>query len=209
MTRDPELCLVVLILNRVNAEVNNLENKIIIKEPGGIIGAPDILLQSLPSSKMIALLRDGRDVIDSIFDARQQNGFMAKYGDTPIKSENRDVTIEYLANSWNEYIQKLLDAYNHHPPNLRYMIKYEDLLENTFTELKHLYKFIGISIPEDHIHQLVKNYSFENIPHDKKGGGKFTRTAKPGLWKDHFSEKEIQKMNTILGDTLKKLDYEI
>ena len=41
-----------LILNRINAEVTNLEKKIIIKEPGGIIGAPDIILQILPKSKI-------------------------------------------------------------------------------------------------------------------------------------------------------------
>jgi len=198
-----------LILNRIYTEVTNLEKKIIIKEPGGIIGAPDIILKILPKSKMVALLRDGRDVIDSIFDARQKNGFMVKFGDTPIEPENRNANIEYLANSWNQYMKKLIETYNQHPTNLRYMVKYENLLEHTFDQLKRLYKFIGLPITNDQLQQIVTKYSFENIHKDQKGVGKFTRTAIPGSWKDHFSEKEIQKMNTILGDTLKKLGYDL
>jgi len=198
-----------LILNRINAEVDNLEKKIIIKEPGGIVGAPDIILQLSSKSKMIALLRDGRDVIDSIFDARQKSGFMVKYGDTPIELENREDTIEYLANSWKYYMKNLVETYNQHPAKLRYMVKYEDLLEHTFDKLESLYKFIDISITQDQLHQIIKKYSFENIPQDKKGSGQFARSAKPGSWKAHFSEKEIQKMNKILGDTLKKLGYDL
>ena len=40
-----------------------------------------------------------------------------------------------------------------------------------------------------------------------RGKGKFARSASPGKWKDNFNEKEIQLMNEIMGETLKRVGY--
>ena len=54
-----------MILNRINSQFMNLEKKIIIKEPNGSFGS-DQILSCIPQSKFFLLLRDGRDVLDSM-----------------------------------------------------------------------------------------------------------------------------------------------
>jgi len=44
-----------------------LSKNIIIKEPNGSFAA-DVIAECLPDSKIIVLIRDGRDVLDSRFD---------------------------------------------------------------------------------------------------------------------------------------------
>ena len=52
-----------LLLARTFSQTNTLSMKIIVKEPNGSGGA-NILLECLPKSQLIFLLRDGRDVVD-------------------------------------------------------------------------------------------------------------------------------------------------
>jgi len=196
-----------LILNRIFSEVNEFSKKIIIKEPGGVVGAPDVILQCLPNSKMIALIRDGRDVLDSFLDARQINGFMTRIGETPITSENRLQYIKSQSKVWVAYMEKLLETYDNHPKNLRYLIKYEDLMRNTFENLKKLYKFIEVDISKKELDSIVKKYSFKNIPNEEKGKGKFIRSATPGKWKENYTTKEKKIMTEIMQKMLKKLGY--
>ncbi|HUS50079.1 MAG TPA: sulfotransferase domain-containing protein, partial [Candidatus Paceibacterota bacterium] len=109
---------------------------------------------------------------------------------------------------WEIRNRKFLEAFENHSKNLRCMIKYEDLLNNTFDELKNLYKFIDVKISDDDLLKIIDKYSFKNLPEDEKGSGKFTRSATPGKWRENFSEDEQNIMNEIMGTMLKKLGYE-
>ena len=61
-----------LILNRIFAQTNEINSKTIIKEPGG--AGYFMISECLPKSKVILLLRDGRDVIDSLLSATMKDG---------------------------------------------------------------------------------------------------------------------------------------
>ena len=49
----------------------------VIKEVNGSHGA-DLVMSLFPRSKMIFLVRDGRDVLDSLLDANKEGGWMTK-----------------------------------------------------------------------------------------------------------------------------------
>ena len=91
---------------------------------------------------------------------------------------------------------------------MRYLLYYEDLIANTTQELKKLYQFLEIDIDEKKLNNIVEKYSFENIPQEKKGKGKFRSFASPGKWKENFSNDEKEVMNNILKDTLQKMGYD-
>jgi len=196
-----------LILNRIYAQFADLSKKIIIKEPNGSHGAK-ILTNCLPNSKIIVIRRDGRDVVDSSIDANWEGSwFNTKAGTLGINERTKMSKMRKAAKNWKIRTIALNDLYKNYPKDLRYRIKYEDLLKNTFDEVQKIYKFMGISISAKKLKALVEKYKFENIPEIKKGPGKPKRYAKPGLWKQKFSKQEQEVLLEIMGDTLKNNGY--
>jgi len=195
-----------LILNRFFAQVKDIHQKVVIKEPCSV-GAIDILTQCMKNSKSIILLRDGRDVLDSWLDAKSKNGFMTKASGQPIT--DRINGLRNQARLWAHRTEHFLNTYNNLQPNLRYIVKYEDILQDKLNELTKLYKFLGVKISKNEVQNIVTRYDFKNIPKEKKGPGKFYRSASPGLWKEHFSEDEKKLVNEIMATTLEKAGYEI
>lgn len=195
-----------LILNRFYSQVRDLDHKIIVKEPSQLAGF-DLISECLPKSRIIVLLRDGRDVIDSALDARSENGFMVKAGQSPILGDRRLEFIEQISMSWNSVMENLLKVTSTHAKELLYVIRYEDLRANTFEELKKIYQFLNIDIDNKKLKEIVTMNSFEAIPPELRGKGKFARSAEPGRWDKNFNEKEKFVMEEKLGEMLKKLGY--
>ena len=196
-----------LFLNRIHAEMEDLSSKIIIKEASEI-DASDIISDCLPNSKLIILLRDGRDIIDSDLDGRQKGGWMIKQtGVKDIDEKKREAYIERRAKRWNCLAENLMKTMDIHNSKLLLVIKYENLRKNTLQELKKLYDFLEIAISDKKIMEIIDKFSFEKIPSDQKGKGKFYRSANPGEWKNSFTSEEKVILDGIMGTILKKLGY--
>jgi len=195
------------ILSRTFSHAKSLSKNVIIKEPNGV-GGVYLIMECLSHSKLIFLLRDGRDTVDSLIDAHRPGSW--NKGLPPLKTEkDRMEAIQKYSNGWKKSIPVVWETYQKHPDALRHLVKYEDLRKNTFPELKKIYNFIQVDISDDELKKIVDNYEFENIPKSKKGPGRFYRSATPGGWKNNFNDKEKDMMNSIMKDTLKKFDYEI
>jgi len=193
-----------LILARTYLKAKTLSKKIIIKEPESY--AADLLMEFLPSSRMIFLLRDGRDVVDSWIDSHRPDSWEPSRKPL-ITPKMRLDKIEEYSDNWNKLTNVVWDAYQNHESNLRLLVKYEDLLKDTLLQLKKIYDFIGIKTTESELKEKIKKYDFKNIPSSMKGTGKFYRVATPGKWKDNFNQEEKNLMNSIMGKTLKKMNY--
>ena len=159
----------------------------------------------MKNSKIIILLRDGRDVVDSSVEATSQNGFMAKK--LGLEKQNRPAKISGHSQVWATATKNLLKTYDLKLESLRYKIKYEDLRKNTLEEMEKIYKFLEIDIPKHELEKIVTKFTFENLPPDQRGPGKFARSATPGKWKENFSEEEKKVMEEIMRPTLTMLGY--
>jgi len=198
-----------LLLNRIYAESQNYDSLIIIKEPNGIVGA-DIILNCLPNSKMIFLIRDGRDVLDSLWDAAQEKSELRKRFQTkPVSLDDRENFLEQTSEIWKSNMGIIISAFGNHKDELKIKTRYEDLRSNTFEEFKKICNFLKISETDNKIQEIIDKMSFENIPAESKGIGKVTRSAKPEKWRENFSEEEKLKVNKIMNDMLLKLGYKI
>ena len=201
-----------LILARTFSQVQNISFNIVIKEPNGS-GAADIIMNCFPKSKLIFLLRDGRDVIDSIIDASYPNSWNPILPFSrlkPITSDKiRYEEIERHSKNWIREIETVWKSYENHNPELRYIVRYEDLKNQTFSELKKIYDFLRIKISDVELKETTEKYDFLKIPESERGPGKFNRIATPGAWKKNFSNKEQDLIHSIISDTLKKLEYEV
>jgi hypothetical protein len=198
-----------LILNRIYAEMKSVSVPIIIQEPGGL--GHSIISECLPDSKIIAIYRDGRDIIDSVIDARSNltpGGRFTKLLKKPLEDRQRMPFIKNHAEMWSKQMCLLKIAVEHHKSNA-FEIKYEDLKNNTLEKLKDMYDFLQIKIDDESLRNIVDKTSLKNIPKKATGKGKGIRNVKAGSWRENFNENEIEKMNSIMKDSLKLLDYEI
>ena len=196
-----------LILYRIHAEFQDLSKKIVVKEPTLELDAFDIIAEAMPQSKFILIVRDGRDVMDSHIDARQEGGWQIKNQSGIIKQEDRMPFIKRQSQMWIKEMADLLKTYESGSKHLRFLVRYEDLRANTFEILKQIYKFIEIEISDEDLRKVIDKYNFEKIPESKKGAGKFYRSATPGLWRERFSQEEKDAAWKVMGEMLTKLGY--
>ena len=112
-----------LVLARLAAQVDAVRRTcgvrggaVVIKEPNGSIGA-DFVMSLLPRSRMIFLLRDGRDVVDSMVDAQMPGGWLA----SPVASRAAPVRADRLAlvrresHLWLARTRAVKRAFDAHP----------------------------------------------------------------------------------------------
>ncbi len=196
-----------LILSRTFSQVQSLTKNVIIKEPNSSKGSP-FILECLPNSKLIFLVRDGRDVVDSHMDAIKPGSWnQDPYWQYQLATFGRIGTIRTMSEIWRDSIEATLRAYEKHDPKLRLLIKYEDLKTNTLSEAKKIINLVGMNLSDTQITELVEQSSFDKIPISKKGTGKFYRAASTGGWKANFNKEERDLMYSIMSETLKKFGY--
>lgn len=181
---------------------------LVVQEPNGSEGA-DLLLRVLPSSRVLFLLRDGRDVVDSMLDAYQRGSWLDQaFGvGQDLLGPERLRTIEREAQKWVARTEIVSRAYDHHAPGQRLLVRYEELLSDTAKAMQRIYAWLDLAPPEDLL-ERVHASSFDVVPTSAKGSGNFHRAATPGLWRQNLSEEEQVRCWKIMGPTLEKLGYE-
>ncbi len=183
---------------------------LIIKEPNGSIGAP-LLMEALPESRMILLVRDPRDVAASTMDARRKGGWSYERnkklyleGQRIPADEDPDAFVENPANQYMRNVGNSKLAYDaHRGPKV--LVKYEDLRADTLATMKHIYSALGIPVDEGELARVVQKHSWENIPEDKKGEGKFYRKATPEGWREDLTPQQAKTVERITAPLLEEL----
>jgi hypothetical protein len=204
-----------LILTRFAAQVSAFhdahgggELPVVIKEPNGSYGA-ELLASLLPGSRLIFLLRDPRDVVDSLIDAMTPGGWLADapYMPTLATPEDRLAFARTEARSWLERTQAVRRAYEAHAADRRYRLRYEDLREEPERTLAALLDWMGHPRSAGAIAAAGEANSFERIPEAERGRGKVRRTATPGLWRERLDDREVAAVREIAGDLMDDLGY--
>jgi len=195
-----------LILARAYSQDQTIEKNVIIKDPTASMSS-DIIFECLPNSKLIYLVRDGRDNVDSHMAMHGENTFANL---PPFKNKTEKIQqLKEYSYSWCEHQDRNFKVTNNRKSNMQIMIKYEDLRKDTFSEIKKIYNFLQVNVNDDDIRKIIKKNDYDSIPDSRKGQGKFVRSGLVGGWKNNFDEEEQKIMNSIMEDTLTKLGYEV
>jgi hypothetical protein len=177
---------------------------LIIKEPNGSIGSP-LLMEALPESRMIFLVRDPRDVVASSMDARSEGSWLSERREarkrTSKPDRNPNVYVRMRANSYVQQIEKSWQAYEAHGGR-KVMVRYEDLRADTLETMKRIYSALEIPVEEAELARSVEKNSWENIPEEEKGEGKKRRKAKPGGWREDLTLKQVEIVEDITAPLL-------
>lgn len=202
-----------LILARFNSQITLARKEygfedpiVVVKEPNGSHGA-QLMMSLLPGSRLVFLLRDGRDVIDSLMDLRLR-GRLRNRGEIQTYDERLNLVLKN-SRMWVNRTNAVQAAYEAHPPELRTTVRYEDLRNDTFGTLKPLAEFLGIDRTDEELRAAVEAQSFEAIPEEEKGPGKGKRAATPGLWRENVTALEREIMDEVMSEKLAELGYEV
>jgi Sulfotransferase family len=107
------------------------QDYLVIKEPNGSIGAP-LLMEALPESRMIFLVRDPRDVVASSLALNRDGEYSTKVGGkvNSLAKEHANKFVRRRAARQLQYVGNARQAYGAHQ-GYKALVKYEELRTDT------------------------------------------------------------------------------
>jgi hypothetical protein len=181
---------------------------IVIKEPNGSHAA-DLIAGLFPASRVIFLLRDGRDVIDSMMDADSEGGWRTRTEgvEALITPEQRLRGVRRQAQLWLVRVSATERACKLLPPEQSITVRYEDLLADTESELARLDAWLGLGRDARQIRSAVTTNRFGSLRNRLRGRRKGVRAASPGLWRENLTRAEQDAIEELIGPKLAELGY--
>jgi estrone sulfotransferase len=153
----------------------------------------DPFMRFYRDKKVIYIVRDGRDVLNSYFhylNARSEN---------PVSILDL-IEGSSVQGSWSEHVTGWVSE----GCERKLFIRYEDLIRDVVSEMRKLLTFVGWTTDDDNLREAVRRSSFRNLQRleDTKGvinpievqvegNTPFFRKGKVGDWRDFFSEGDI------------------
>jgi len=160
--------------------------------------------------RVIYLVRDGRDVMVSYFhhipaETKKQVDFLKVV-------QGQEVIWPY---QWHEHVEAWLS--NPYQAQML-VIKYEDLKQDTFKELRRFCDFAGVEREDDFLARVAKQAAFEKLRQKEiRDGGVafpnwpkdqlFMRRGEIGSHKDEMPAEVLEVFLREAGETLRKLGY--
>jgi hypothetical protein len=184
------------------------ETFVVLKEPHGSQAA-DLIMGALPGSRLLFLLRDGRDVVDSELAAAAEGSWL---GDVfpvvaGIGPDERLAFVAQSAHKWLWRTEVVEQAYAaHEGPKL--LVRYEEMRADAAGQLRRVFHWLGLEIGDRELAELVESQSFERLPAEHRGPDKIFRAARPGLWRENLSANEQEVLERVIGPKLRDLGYD-
>lgn len=148
-----------LILARIFSQFQDLSNKIIINEPQ-VVGSASIISKIFSNSKIIFLIEDNLPTFVKLFSKqvlidRNKLGLIAMF-DLEEKEIQKISSIKF-----QKFKEIIMDVYDSRSSNSCYLVKYNEIKQNPFTELKKIYEFSGIETNDDELKKMITKFKFE------------------------------------------------
>jgi hypothetical protein len=181
---------------------------VVIKEPNGSQSA-DVIMAALARSRLLFLLRDGRDVVDSELAANLEGSWVGTVfpGVRGVAAADRLRFVQQSAHKWLWRTSVVQEAFAAHPgPKL--LVRYEDLRREPCEQVQRIFEWIGVNASEPWLADLVERLSFEQIPDEQRGPKQFSRVATPGHWRESLTEEEQAVVHGAIATKLRELGYE-
>ena len=180
-----------------------LGGRLVIKETSGCVGAP-IISEALPESRLTVIVRDPRDVVASWLDARREGGWRRNQVRGKLDDEP-DLLAVHLVERYRRNVENAVSAFDSHR-GPKAQIRYEDLRYDAAGVLAGVFSDLGLG--GERSEAAAERHSWESIPEEGKGPGKFHRKAKPGGWREDLTPEQVRAVEEVAGPLMDRLGYE-
>jgi Sulfotransferase domain len=190
-------------------ELSGEDAYLVVKEQPGSIGAP-LLMEALPESRMILLIRDPRDVVASWLDGGREGGWhranvakKAANEEGLRKFQNPTARVKQVAKHYLKNVGNAAEAYDAHQ-GPKVLVRYEELRSDALGTMKRIHSALGMAADGEKLRRAVEEHSWESIPEDQKGEGKFYRKATPGGWREDLTPEQVRVIEETTHPLLEK-----
>jgi Sulfotransferase family len=179
---------------------------LLVKEPNGSQSA-DVIMRAQPTARLLFLLRDGRDVVDSelasfAVGGWQERSFAHMRG---VEESERLDFVTRSAYQWLWRTEVVESAFAEHR-GPKHMLRYEELLREPERRLVELFEWLGVPLDLVDVATVVDRFAFERLPH--RGPDEQNRFATPGAWRDNLRPDERTAVENVLLAKLQELGYD-
>lgn len=140
-----------LVLSRLRTQVERAARELGLANPFVLVKEPqsqgaELLMPLIPRSRVLFLMRDGREVLRSQLALRTPGGRLAGAASAPRAGDDqgRRRFVIQQARRWVQRMASVQTAYEAHSPDLRIKVRYEDLNADPESELRRLTDWIGL-----------------------------------------------------------------
>ncbi len=185
---------------------------LVVKEPNGSIGAP-LLMEALPESRMVLLVRDPRDVAASALDRHAAGGIAhenrskdprgRRLSEAGRADKDPDAFVRGQARRYTANLSRAWLAHdNHRGPKA--LVRYEDLRADAPGELARIFSALNIPVAAQEVARVAEMHAWKNVPEDRKGRGKDRRKASPGGWREDLTPEQARIVEDVTAPLLER-----
>ncbi|HEX2466977.1 MAG TPA: sulfotransferase [Solirubrobacterales bacterium] len=187
------------------AEGGHRKPLVVVKEPGS--QAAGWLLSLFPRSRLVFLLRDGRDVVDSWLAAYREGAWAQEEGAFPLAEHGREAFIRWQASVWAYRTRAVASAYDAHDAARRVLVRYEDMIQKPSSALARICAMLGVKAGPDELAAIAAAHDIDAVPTDERGADQPVRNGCSGGWRHNLDAHERRVMLEALGPDLARFGY--
>lgn len=158
-----------------------------------------------PAGRLILLVRDPYDILDSYLDLQMPGSWNESFGDphTPDALARIRQTAEHIRST----MTLALDTFEAFPIEQRLKLAYEDLLRDPTPALTACGELIAITVDAQTARDVAQKHSFQN--YRQTGPGQFRRQGRSGAWQtsENFGPEVLGIADSVLGPLRRRLGY--
>lgn len=154
---------------------------LVVKEPG--CQSAEMLFDLFAGSRLIFLLRDGRDVVDSWLDGYRRGSWAIERGAFAAARTGRPALASWLGAVWAYRTRAVGRAFDRLPDDRRVLVRYESLRLDTAGELRRVCRALAIEAGPDECEAIARRHAYEHVSSTRRGTLREVRSAEPGRWR--------------------------
>jgi hypothetical protein len=175
----------------------------------------DRIARHFPRSRVVQLVRDGRDVaVSGVFDWITRTGhgtqrhafFVEQRNDAVLERFFDDEALTEWARYWSEPIDAFESTYPDAP-----LIRYEDMKHDLHAVLDGLCKRFGVSQEPEQLDACVAGSTFRTMSGGREPGEtaplQKVRKGVVGDWRNYFTRHDGELFDALAGESLRRFGY--